>query len=213
MKINKKLVFLIIVSIIGNIIIYPFIPDKIPHRNLQMAVDGYSGKWTLFLMPLTTAGMYFLLFFLGKLDKRNELNIKTYDLLLTLCVLFFILLNIWIVFYSLGYGLNIIRLLNLAMGVFFIILGNYLPRIRTNSLFGIRTPWTLQNEQVWKNTHRLGGYVLIAAGLISFIISFFSSLIGIIGFIAVTAMIILITCIFSYVNYTKLTDKNKFGGI
>ncbi len=203
MKINKKLVFLIIVSIIGNIIIYPFIPEKIPHKNFHMEVDGYSGKWTLFLMPLTTVGMYFLLFFLGKLDKKNELNIKTYDLIVTLSVLFFILLNVWFMFYSLDYHINIIRLLNVAMGTILIILGNYLPRVKINSVFGIRTPWTLRNEQVWKNTHRFGGYVLVAAGIISFIFAFFRSFIGIIGLISVSAMTVLITCIFSYINYTK----------
>lgn len=75
----------------------------------------------------------------------------------------------WFAFYSLGYDFNIIRLLNLAMGVLFTILGNYLPRVKSNSVFGIRT---------------------------------FSSLIGIIGFIAVSAMTVLIIVMFSYVNYT-----------
>ncbi len=144
-----------------------------------------------------------MLFFLGKLDKRNELNKKTYDLILTLSVLFFILLNVWFMFYSLGYDYNIIQLLNLAMGALFIILGNYLPRVKSNSVFGIRTPWTLRNELVWKSTHRFGGYALVAAGILSFIFAFFSSFIGIIGLIAVSAMTVLITCIFSYVNYTK----------
>lgn len=46
-------------------------------------------------------------------------------------------------------------------------LGNVLPRLPRNGLVGIRTPWTLADPMVWERTHRLGGYLLTAAGLVS----------------------------------------------
>jgi uncharacterized membrane protein len=43
------------------------------------------------------------------------------------------------------------------VGLLFIVLGNLMPRFRSNFFFGIRTPWTLSSEQMWMKTHRLGG--------------------------------------------------------
>ena len=40
------------------------------------------------------------------------------------------------------------------------------PRHGRTGLFGIRTPWTLSNDRVWQRTHRVGGYLLVACGLI-----------------------------------------------
>jgi len=39
-------------------------------------------------------------------------------------------------------------------------------RIRQNYFFGIKTPWTLANEEVWRKTHRFTGYVWVAAGFV-----------------------------------------------
>jgi uncharacterized membrane protein len=58
------------------------------------------------------------------------------------------------------------RILGLIVGVFLIITGNDLPRLRPNLVWGIRTPQTLASEDVWKRVHRLGGYVRVATGAV-----------------------------------------------
>ncbi len=207
MKINKKLLSIIFAAVIGNIIIYPFIPENIPHRNFQMEIDGYTGKWTMLLLPLTTVGMYFLLYFLGKLDKRNEMNKNTYELITILTVMFFIVLNIWIIFSSLGYEFDIIKIINLAMGVFYIVIGNYFPRVKMNSVFGVRIIWTLRNAEVWKKTHRFGGYVFIGGGFFCLAAAFLNGFAGIIALLAVTLAITIIICVYSYVTFIKIKDS------
>ena len=47
-----------------------------------------------------------------------------------------------------------------------IVMGNVLPRARPNWMFGIRTPWTLSNDRVWERTHRVGGYLMLGAGVV-----------------------------------------------
>ena len=59
------------------------------------------------------------------------------------------------------------RVMPFAMGVFFVVLGNVLPRTRPNWLLGIRTPWTLSSDRVWERTHRVGGYLMLGAGLVA----------------------------------------------
>ena len=52
-----------------------------------------------------------------------------------------------------------------GIGLFFVVLGNQLAKSRPMYMVGIRTPWTLANADVWVATHRLGGKLMMLAGL------------------------------------------------
>ncbi|MEM7660994.1 MAG: SdpI family protein [Pseudomonadota bacterium] len=54
-----------------------------------------------------------------------------------------------------------------AIGLFFLVIGNYMPKTRANFIFGIRTPWTLTSDTAWEKTHRLGGRLFILAGFLA----------------------------------------------
>jgi len=55
------------------------------------------------------------------------------------------------------------------LGALFVALGAVMGKIRPNFFFGIRTPWTLTSKRAWTRTHRLGGFVFIAVGLVSIV--------------------------------------------
>ena len=38
-------------------------------------------------------------------------------------------------------------------GLLFMIIGNYLPKVKQNNTIGIRVVWTLQDEENWSATH------------------------------------------------------------
>ena len=40
-------------------------------------------------------------------------------------------------------------------GLMFMVIGNYLPKVKQNNTIGIRVVWTLQDEENWNATHRL----------------------------------------------------------
>jgi uncharacterized membrane protein len=61
-----------------------------------------------------------------------------------------------------------------VLGVYFIVLGQLLPRIRRNPLIGIRTTWTLTSDENWLRTHRFGGYTMTLGGLAAIGLSFLS---------------------------------------
>jgi uncharacterized membrane protein len=56
------------------------------------------------------------------------------------------------------------QFLGLTVGIFLIVTGNDLPRLRRNLVWGIRTPQTLGSDEVWKRVHRLGGYIRVVMG-------------------------------------------------
>jgi uncharacterized membrane protein len=55
-------------------------------------------------------------------------------------------------------------LANVGIPILLVITGNYLGKIRSNFLFGIRTPWTLASDLSWNKTHRLAGRLTVALG-------------------------------------------------
>ena len=76
------------------------------------------------------------------------------------------LIHVAVVGAALGWPLPIDRIAPFDVGVLFIILGNLLPRFHSNFFLGIRTPWTLSSETVWRKTHRVGGYAMVVVGLL-----------------------------------------------
>ncbi|NVJ69665.1 MAG: SdpI family protein [Alphaproteobacteria bacterium] len=59
-----------------------------------------------------------------------------------------------------------------AVGILFVVIGNYMTKLKSNFFIGIRTPWTLSSDTVWKKTHRLGAKLFMASGAVIFIGSF-----------------------------------------
>lgn len=72
---------------------------------------------------------------------------------------------------ALGWRIGI-DLLLAGMGVLFLMIGNALPKSRPSFFVGIRTPWTLTDTDNWIATHRLGGKLMMAAGLVMVLAAF-----------------------------------------
>jgi immunity protein, SdpI family len=55
------------------------------------------------------------------------------------------------------------------IGLALVVMGNYLPKVKSNWFVGVRTPWTLSSEASWRQTHRLAGWLFTLGGLLTFI--------------------------------------------
>ena len=66
-----------------------------------------------------------------------------------------------------------IKAIFIGVGLLFIVIGNYLPKTRSNWLIGIRTPWTLSSEITWEKTHRMGGRLFLGGGFLMLVTSIF----------------------------------------
>ncbi len=45
--------------------------------------------------------------------------------------------------------------------------------VRPNYFAGIRTPWTLNDPEIWRATHRLGGRIMVYGSLLLLLAQFF----------------------------------------
>ena len=96
----------------------------------------------------------------------------------------------------------------IGLGLLFILIGNYLPKIPRNFFFGIRVPWTLASEIVWKKTHIIGGWVFVLTGLLMIILSFSKTGLFITLMISV-GIILVFSILYPFILYKKLEKEGE----
>lgn len=156
-----------IVSYIGILALYSKLPQIVPtHWDINGEVNGTSDKKMMFLfggLPILVNGLFYLLPFID--PKRKNYEPKTYNLMRWAIVLLCLALTWLSVATALKPDLNIKMILPAVIGVSFIVMGNYLPRIKNNFFVGIKNPWALSDDTIWRKTHKAGGYIFLAYGL------------------------------------------------
>ena len=55
-------------------------------------------------------------------------------------------------------GVYIGVIVNIMVGIMFIILGNYVHKVKQNYTVGMKLPWTLNSEENWNRTNRMTGW-------------------------------------------------------
>jgi len=196
-------------------IVYPTLPDHVPtHFDLHGEPDSYSSKATFTAFTLGgSIALYLVLTFIPWIDPFRRKIEQRYDTLMkfrTLTLIFFAII-FFLSVHAARTGRFEPRWLEFGFGALFIALGNYLPQLPRNFFFGVRSPWTLASEEVWKRTHALSGYLFVIGGILMLILALFRvnmiwSMVGII-------LPICIFCAFIYPYYLfkKLQKENDNG--
>ena len=151
--------------------VYGRLPERIPtHFGLSGEPDGWTARFPgAFLMPLIATGVYLLLLVLRRIDPRRahyDRFDETWWVFLNLIALIMTALHVLSLGFAIGWPIAMDRAVTLTLGLLFVGLGNWMPRLKSNWWMGIRTPWTLESEEVWRETHRVGGWAFVAAGLL-----------------------------------------------
>ncbi|MBO8168674.1 MAG: SdpI family protein [Thermoanaerobacteraceae bacterium] len=166
------LAVLVALTLLVAIWVYPQLPEQVPmHWNVKGQVDSYGSRFKgAFAIPLLNLALYFLFIYLPQLDPKRENYAKfseVYRVLRYLIHVFLEVLYVVIILTALGYQVPVGRVIPGAVALLLVIIGNFMGRLRFNYFVGIKTPWTLANEEVWQRTHRLSGYVWTISGLLA----------------------------------------------
>jgi len=212
-KVTAAITGLVLLSFILSIYFYPQVPEQMAtHWNSQGEVDGYMSKlWGLFFMPLVITGLVIMFLAIPKIDPRKE-NIakfrKYYDGFIVILVLFMVAVHLQTVLWNIGIRINPNAMLPLGIGLLFYYMGILTENAERNWFIGIRTPWTLSSEKVWKRTNRLGGKLFRIAGIAAVFGAFFPEFA--IYFILVPVIAVAgFSVIYSYIEYQKEIKENK----
>jgi len=167
------------------VVVFPMLPDQIPgHFDLFGNVTRYGSKYEIFVLPIISILMGFFWILMVKIAHKDKekgaQNVKVLfwaDISMTFI---FIVIMIWVIYTSYTQAENVYnsgvdfgKILAICISITYIILGNYLPKSKQNWFVGIRTHWTLTDEETWYKTHRLAGKVFLIFGVLSTVLCLF----------------------------------------
>jgi len=177
MKTKATLILLVIVVLLAaavSIYAYPRVPEVIAtHWDNNDQVNGTMGRfWGLAVMPLMLLGIGALLMavpFIDPLRRNIEAFRPYFNTFVVIFALFMLYMHVLTVLINLGVPLALSRWMLPGMGLFIFYAGVLMQKAQRNFFIGIRTPWTLSSDTVWEKTHRLGGWLFKAAGILTFL--------------------------------------------
>lgn len=206
-KKNLKTMIFTSVIILAPIVVGLLLWDKLPaqmatHFDANGVADDWSPKeFAVFGLPLLLLAVHWFCMAFTSVDpKKQNFSDKIITLMMWLCPVISIAGNGATYLYALDNTVNTVPMAVLLVGCIFLVIGNYMPKMKQSYTIGIKIPWALNSEENWNRTHRLGGYTFMLAGVLTIIAGFMQMF-----WLVPVALIIaaFIPVIYSFVLYKK----------
>ena len=176
-KSYKWIVVLIVLGFVIAGLFFSMAPDQIPvHYGIQGQVDRWGSKYEFILLPTINLLFGGFMAWLARREHKQgrEMNEQVVTGM-TVCVM--VLFNLlWLFFmwkaidaenYNSGLGEPSAKVILILISASFVLLGNSMPKAQRNSLYGLRTKWSMANDRCWQKSQRFGGYVMVISGIVS----------------------------------------------
>ncbi len=203
---KKSFSILLWVMTLAMMISVYFMNDIIPiHWNFHFEIDDYGSRYIFLGLSLLPVIIYYGFDYINRFDERlKKYESKTNDYEIIRMIITLLMLATDIIWMYMCYNPqgNMEVALSVVFCMFLLFLGNYMPTISMNYYVGIRFPWTVRNETVWKKTHKMGGYIYVVSGLMMLILT----ILDLCGFEFIVALILidsLVIGIYSYIMHRK----------
>ena len=185
------------------------LPDKMAtHFDMEGTPNGWSSKWFAVIgIPVFLALVNVLCTILTETDpRRHKYPEKMMKLVYWICPVVSWICAGLTISYELGIEFAAMpKFGSLFVGIMFVVIGNYLPKIKQNYYMGIKLPWTYSDEENWNRTHRMAGQLWVVGGII-LLLNFFLQITGL--EIVVLFSMILIPTVYSWA-FSRKKDKEK----
>jgi len=201
---------ILIADVIFTVNTYGQMPERVPiHWNAEGQVDGWGNRNTYLWMGPGLVLFGLLLAVLIPVLSPPKYKIDSFRETFNSIMLFVVMLMAYIHGFTAYSALHpkeeLSRFMVAGIFVFFSLMGNLMGRLKPNFYAGIRTPWTLANDDVWRLTHRLGGKMFFYGGIVG-------AVLALAGFLIPAVVVILIVAftpvIYSFVLSKKLETSS-----
>jgi len=161
------ILIIIIIPVAYLLAIWAELPEEVPmHWNAKGQIDRYGSKNELVgLLLMLNLPLYFILKYAPKIDPKKKISDSQLAGLRLVMHLFMSALALFILYSTkqaeMSSPFGIISL----VGLLFTGLGWYFTKLKPNYFIGIRTPWTLESEEVWTRTHKASAPVWMIGGI------------------------------------------------
>lgn len=196
----------ILLPILLGLIFWNEFPEHMTtHWGADGNADGWSGRpFAVFGPPLFILAIHWLCVFFTARDPKNKgQNKKVFGLVLWICPVISLFANGIVYSAALGREFNSGSVTFLFLGLLFVIIGNYLPKCKQNFTIGIKVKWALANEENWNATHRIGGKIWVAGGLLMIACVFLPERVISWALIVLLSVVALIPILYSWLYYKK----------
>ena len=165
---------LVVLPLLTLPFIWTRLPAELPiHWSIDGTPDRYAPKpVALLLLPGINVAVYLLLLFFPYIDPKQKTEarqkaLRAYRFFLPLLFdgIFFVT-----VAQGLGVAFDLGRVIQLLCILLILVVGNYLSSLQPNYFVGLRTPWTLEDPEIWRKTHRTSAVVWVASSLVMLLI-------------------------------------------
>lgn len=169
LKKEIPLFLLLVTPFIYLAFIWSELPAEVPiHYNINGEADQFSSNSAFaVILAMVSVFTYSILQALPFIDPKNkvkEMGNKYYQVkFLTLGLIS--VLAFFLIYKTVNMETPI-QFLTVILGLFFVGIGNYFQTIKPNYFLGVKTPWTLENENVWKKTHIATGKAYMIGGFL-----------------------------------------------
>ena len=210
-KQNKKLLILttavMLIPMAIGLLLWNRLPEQIPsHWDINGNIDSWSSRaFAVFAFPAILLAVHWLCVIASGADpKHKNYHPKMITLVLWICPVLNLVLSAMMYATALGYSLDVQIIMPLLVGLMFIIVGNLLPKCPQTYTMGIKLPWTLASEENWNKTHRFGGRLWVAGGIVTMATAFLGSFWLL---LAVLIVMVVAPTLYSYLYYRNHEKK------
>ncbi|MCR4365941.1 MULTISPECIES: SdpI family protein [Bacillus amyloliquefaciens group] len=210
----KKYLFsagIIVLTVFTWVCTYSSLPDNLAtHWGLNGSANDYQAKANAMMMLIgIMIILYILMVIIPKIDPKNNYKtfIRPYMAIFNTMFAVLFVINLITILTGLGYDLPITHLVTLAVGALFMVLGNFIQIVKPNFFLGIRTPWTLSSERVWKDTHRVSSKLFVLAGMLMMLAAFLPPVYRVSVIFMSAIGCIILSLLYSYIVYQRQLNK------
>lgn len=202
---------IVALTLVVTALAYPSLPDRLAiHFDAGGQPDSIVAKpLALAIMPAIALGFVGLFKVLPRIDPLGE-NFadfqRYYDLVAVLAVAIMASVQGVVIAWNLGVDFAVGQAIVPVLAVTYYVVGVVIENAEQNWFVGIRTPWTLSNETVWRQTHDRTAVLFKLAGLVTLLaIPFPGQFLAIA--VAPIAVAALVATVYSFVVYRRVAPE------
>lgn len=171
----KTMIFtsiIILAPMVFGLLVWNQLPAEMAtHFGENGEPNGWSSKaFAVIGLPFILLAIHWFCAFFTGVDPKNEnISNKMVTLVLWIAPVVSVFGCGSTYLYVFDNSINTMTMGMMMLGCMFLVIGNYMPKMKQSYTIGIKLPWTLESEENWYRTHRVAGYAFMTAGIITII--------------------------------------------
>lgn len=230
----KKIMWAIsFISLIGTVMVLQFMPDRIPmHYDMAGNIDRWGSKYESLIFPILILAISLLWTLMIKYFEKKEqkatdekeradakTNAKVIKIVGVSMAAMFTIMQGFIMYGSYHEAISnvekqtidISKVATILMGIIFIVLGNFMTKIRANGTVGFRVSWSMYNENTWRKSNRFAATMIMIVGGLTIITvavmrNSFGAMMIMLGYLFIS---IIVALIYAHKVYKKEIDEGR----